>query len=57
MSKCIVCGEEAEWERITQFSGIHPYCDEHARMQEDFMEMDRGYFFWCHVSNEDDEGE
>lgn len=55
MSKCIVCGEEAEWERITQFSGIHPYCDEHARMQEDFMKMDRSQFFWCHASNEDGE--
>lgn len=30
------CTELATWMRYTQFSGNHPFCDKHARSEEDF---------------------
>ena len=53
MSKCLVCGEEAKWERITQFAGIHPYCDELAKQEDDFSDEWDSYSFWDEVDDED----
>jgi hypothetical protein len=36
--QCILCNEEANWVRYTQFAGTHPFCDKHARKEEDFCE-------------------
>ena len=36
---CIVCDKPAVWVRYTQFSGAHPFCQEHAAEAEsDFGE-------------------
>jgi|SRR3989338_2500674 len=40
------CNEPAVWMRFTQFSGDHPYCDKHARAEENFGQEDPSYFFW-----------
>ena len=45
VDKCLVCGEPAEWTRHTQFAGDHPYCEEHAKKEDDFGEDD-SYTFW-----------
>jgi hypothetical protein len=42
---CLVCGAPAEWTRHTQFAGNHPYCEEHAKKEDDFGEDD-SYTFW-----------
>jgi hypothetical protein len=41
-----MCDATAEWTRHTQFAGDHPYCDEHARLESDFDDMDDSYAFW-----------
>lgn len=43
------CFEDADWVRVTQFAGDHPYCDLHARQEEDFGKKDDSYFFWVSV--------
>lgn len=45
---CLECGERAEWERMTQFAGDHPYCDKHAREEKDFGQDD-SYAFWVKI--------
>lgn len=40
------CGEPATWVRRTQFAGDHPFCEKHARNQENFGKSNPGYFFW-----------
>lgn len=40
------CFEDADWVRSTQFSGDHPYCDAHAKQEDDFGESDPSYFHW-----------
>ena len=45
VAKCLECGEPAEWTRHTQFAGNHPYCEEHAKKEDDFGEDD-SYTFW-----------
>lgn len=32
--------------RWTQFSGNHPFCDEHARQEANFGKEDPSYYFW-----------
>ena len=44
--KCLVCGEEAKRVRVTQFSGTHYFCLEHAKEEEDFHMSDTSYAFW-----------
>lgn len=46
---CLECNKPAEWVRRTQFSGNHPYCDEHARQESDFGKEDNSYFYWTIV--------
>ena len=38
--KCLGCGKLATWMRYTQFAGNHPFCDEHAELESDFMDGD-----------------
>ncbi len=45
--KCLSCGKEADWVRYTQFAGDHPFCDECARKEVDFLE-ENSYHFWKH---------
>ena len=51
--KCCECEEKAEFARVTQFAGIHPYCAYHAKQEEDFGLENSGGFYW--VGLEDDE--
>jgi hypothetical protein len=44
--KCLECNKDADWMRCTQFAGDHPYCDEHARLESDFDDMDDSYAYW-----------
>jgi hypothetical protein len=44
------CGKPATWVRHTQFAGSHPFCAEHAKMEEDFGQSDSSYFFWKELS-------
>lgn len=54
--KCLMCDKRAVWFRATQFAGTHPFCEEHAKKEEDFG-MDDSYTFWygvkpnTHISN------
>jgi len=44
--RCLECDKPACWVRMTQFAGNHPFCDEHARKEENFGKEDPSYFFW-----------
>lgn len=35
----------ADWIRVTQFAGEHPFCDQHAKDEKDFMD-ENSYKFW-----------
>lgn len=53
MYKCIQCHTaNAVWIRSTQFAGKHPYCDEHAKLEEDFGEND-SYQHWIKLDEHD----
>lgn len=43
--KCLKCEEFAQWVRHTQFAGSHPFCEQHAVEEKDFLEED-SYKFW-----------
>lgn len=43
--RCSECREPATWVRETQFSGVHLFCDHHARKEGDFGKSN-SYFFW-----------
>ena len=43
--KCVMCDEPAVWVRHTQFAGEHPFCEHHAKMEEDFGVND-SYAYW-----------
>lgn len=45
---CSECERPATWIRSTQFAGDHPYCDEHAKEQNDFQQND-SYAYWYEV--------
>jgi len=45
---CIVCNKPAVWMRYTQFSGDHPFCQEHAEEESDFGEND-SYQDWAKI--------
>lgn len=51
--ECLECGEHADWVRHTQFAGSHPFCDKHARAEEDFEEED-SYKFWEDLNAEEE---
>jgi hypothetical protein len=42
---CMDCDQPVAWVRYTQFAGNHPYCDEHAKLQQDFGTND-SYLYW-----------
>ena len=46
---CLVCGQPAEWVRSTQFAGDHPYCEHHAKKEDDFEEEGDSYSYWYKI--------
>ena len=46
--KCVDCEDFAVWTRYTQFSGSHPFCDKHAKLEKDFLEED-SYKYWLPI--------
>jgi hypothetical protein len=48
---CMMCDEPAVWIRSTQFAGDHPFCEEHAKLEEGFNVND-SYEFWYKVKTE-----
>jgi hypothetical protein len=50
---CMMCEKEAEWIRSTQFAGNHPFCDEHARLEEGFMQND-SYEYWYNIKEKNE---
>jgi hypothetical protein len=45
MDKCIVCDEPTEFIRHTQFASSHPFCEKHAKEEEDFHQS-TSYLDW-----------
>ena len=43
--RCLECYKTADYIRHTQFSGDHPFCEEHAKKEKDFGEKS-GYTVW-----------
>ena len=54
---CGVCAKKAKWMRVTQFSGKHLYCKEHAKLQDDYKDSDPSYFFWVKINRKTKEDE
>lgn len=54
MTECFAfnCSHKVQWERVTQFSGTHPYCYSHARKQEDWHKKDDSDSFWRKIKPE-----
>ena len=52
-NKCIECEQPAVWIRSTQFAGDHPYCQEHAQEEADFLIND-SYTYWKEVKETGD---
>lgn len=48
---CLVCGAPAEWVRSTQFAGDHPYCEHHAKKEDDFDDEGDSYHYWYKLSD------
>jgi len=48
---CINCTDEAVWIRSTQFAGDHPFCDKHAKEEENFG-VDDSYQYWYRLEDE-----
>lgn len=48
--KCIEdnCNEPVKFVRHTQFAGSHPFCEVHAKQENDFMEDD-SYTCWSEI--------
>ncbi len=51
LMKCCECGEPAVWVRSTQFAGDHPYCEKHAKEQNDFGVND-SYEYWYNLEDD-----
>ncbi len=49
IERCLECDEPATWMRSMQFAGDHPYCDKHARMQNDFEDEPDSYSYWYEI--------
>jgi hypothetical protein len=45
-TECLYCENKALWLRVTQFAGTHPFCDEHAKRENDFGQDGGSYFYW-----------
>ncbi|MFA6082193.1 MAG: hypothetical protein WC773_02115 [Patescibacteria group bacterium] len=48
-TQCMFCPDTAVWERHTQFTGIHPFCQKHAELESDFGKDGVDNFFWVRV--------
>lgn len=48
IQRCIMCDKPAKYIRHTQFSGSHPFCGEHAKLESDFEESD-SYKYWAAI--------
>lgn len=46
---CLMCNKPADWIRHTQFAGNHPYCTEHANLENDFLAPDDSYQYWSKI--------
>lgn len=44
---CLICKKPTKWLRFTQFAGTHPFCEEHAKAEEDFGKDGGSYYFWA----------
>jgi len=42
---CVMCDQPAQWIRHTQFAGNHPYCEQHALLEPDFLLEDTDTFW------------
>ena len=51
MMKCSECAEPAVGVRSTQFAGEHPYCEQHAKEQNDFG-CDDSYAYWYNLEDD-----
>lgn len=45
IEQCLLCENQADYIRHTQFAGSHPLCEEHAKQEKDFMKDD-SYTSW-----------
>lgn len=52
---CLECGKPAKHIRYTQFSGNHPYCEEHAKLEKDFGQFNTTKFWSEVIEVENDE--
>jgi hypothetical protein len=52
IDKCVMCDKPADWVRVTQFAGKHPYCDSHAVLETDFGKND-SYEYWNKIATTD----
>lgn len=50
--ECLVCGQPAQWVRATQFAGDHPYCEHHAKKEDDFEDEGDSYSYWYEVKHD-----
>lgn len=55
MIKCLMCEKPAKWLRVTQFSGEHPFCKEHAKLENDFKVTKSSYFYWTKINRKKNE--
>jgi endogenous inhibitor of DNA gyrase (YacG/DUF329 family) len=49
---CIMCGKPADWIRSTQFAGDHPFCEQHAKKEDDFGVND-SYEYWYNIEDKE----
>lgn len=54
---CGLCTKKAKWIRVSQFSGKHTFCKEHAKEQEDYKGSDSSYFYWVKINRKTKENE
>lgn len=50
MKYCINCPKPTRFIRHTQFAGSHPYCEDCAKDEPDFMKDDEPYKDWEAIS-------
>lgn len=48
------CNQPAVWMRSTQFAGDHPFCEEHALVEDGFGVND-SYEFWYKIKEEEND--
>ena len=48
IERCMMCDKPAKYIRYTQFSGNHPFCNECAKLENAFGEVDN-YEYWSAI--------